>query len=635
MGEFMAADRFGRRARWTLAVGIFIAAASVAVVAYADTITPDGDTIAPGDQATVALGTVAPGAVLTRSTSFRLTCTGKQHPDQGQTISLAFSSGSSTIPAGGSLGATNATIGTIPAPWPDDTTGSGSTNCPSPAPTLGDNGDSTVTITAPSGAGTYSYSVVWTFGLAPSDPDPGGDSSAIVGTSTSVSYTLTVANTDTTAPTINCTAPNQTVWYAGDVTVSCTANDAGSGLANPADASFSLSTSVPGGTETANAQTSSHQVCDSASPQNCATAGPYTFKVDKKAPEQSGCDSPDGSWHAVDVTLYCTYTEGGSGPASQQVALSTNVAAGTEDANASASASGAQACDAVGNCATSPADITGNKVDKKAPAVSCAAADGLWHANDVSIACTASDSGSGLGNPADAGFSLTTNVPAGTEDANASTDSHAVADAVGNSATAGPIAGNKVDKKAPTITCNSPTPVFYLNQAPANVNGVAVDGGSGPASQALSAPADTSSVLGNPKSVTLNASDNVGNSSSKQCGYSVVFNFHGFFQPVDNVPTMNRVNAGSAVPVKFDLSGDQGLNIFAAGYPKTKMISCTDSSPLDDIESTVTAGGSSLNYGNGQYVYVWKTEKSWAGQCRELDVLLVDGTMHSAKFRFK
>ena len=89
--------------------------------------------------------------------------------------------------------------------------------------------------------------------------------------------------------------------------------------------------------------------------------------IDKKAPQLSSCDSADSSWHAVDVTLYCTYTDGGSGPATQQVALTTNVGSGSETANAAASAGGAQACDAVANCAASPADITGNMIDKKAP----------------------------------------------------------------------------------------------------------------------------------------------------------------------------------------------------------------------------------------------------------------------------
>ncbi len=63
-------------------------------------------------------------------------------------------------------------------------------------------------------------------------------------------------------------------------------------------------------------------------------------------------------------------------------------------------------------------------VDTTPPTVVCGAADGAWHATDVSIACTASDDQSGLADPADAGFSLTTDVPAGTEEANAATDTH-------------------------------------------------------------------------------------------------------------------------------------------------------------------------------------------------------------------
>jgi len=42
-----------------------------------------------------------------------------------------------------------------------------------------------------------------------------------------------------------------------------------------------------------------------------------------------------------------------------------------------------------------------------------------------------------------------------------------------------------------------------------------------------------------------------------------------------------------------------------------------------------------LTFANGQYSYVWKTDSGWAGKCRELQVLLVDGTLHTARFSFK
>src|SRR6058998_3481801 len=74
------------------------------------------------------------------------------------------------------------------------------------------------------------------------------------------------------------------------------------------------------------------------------------------------------------------------------------------------------------------------------------------------------------------------------------------------------------------------------------------------------------------------------------------YTFTGFFQPVDNGFVLNRTKAGSAIPVKFSLGGYKGLNIFAAGYPKSQLINCLTTEPTDDIKQTVTAGGSSLNY---------------------------------------
>jgi hypothetical protein len=95
------------------------------------------------------------------------------------------------------------------------------------------------------------------------------------------------------------------------------------------------------------------------------------------------------------------------------------------------------------------------------------------------------------------------------------------------------------------------------------------------------------------------------------------------------------VNAGRAIPVKFSLSGDKGLNIFAPDSPYTVGINCDTTDPGVDIIETVTAGGSSLSFGGDQYTYVWKTNSSWAGTCRQLVVKLNDGTEHRANFKFR
>ena len=115
------------------------------------------------------------------------------------------------------------------------------------------------------------------------------------------------------------------------------------------------------------------------------------------------------------------------------------------------------------------------------------------------------------------------------------------------------------------------------------------------------------------------------------------FDFHGFFAPVDNQPTLNSVKAGQAVPVKFNLGGDQGLGIFASGYPKSQEIPCDSTALVDGIESTVTANSSGLSYDttSHQYTYVWKTDKNWTGKCRQLALKLSDGSVHRANFKFK
>jgi len=118
----------------------------------------------------------------------------------------------------------------------------------------------------------------------------------------------------------------------------------------------------------------------------------------------------------------------------------------------------------------------------------------------------------------------------------------------------------------------------------------------------------------------------------------IYYDWTGFFPPVDTLPMWNAAKAGSAIPVKFSLNGDQGLEIFAAGYPTSLEIPCGDSTTLfDSIDEIVTAGKSSLSYDTdaGQYIYVWKTEKAWANTCRQLVVKLIDGTYHRANFKFK
>jgi probable HAF family extracellular repeat protein len=114
------------------------------------------------------------------------------------------------------------------------------------------------------------------------------------------------------------------------------------------------------------------------------------------------------------------------------------------------------------------------------------------------------------------------------------------------------------------------------------------------------------------------------------------FDFGGFFQPIDNEPTKNLMKAGAAVPIRFTLGDDFGLDVLAAGSPTSHSVDCATGEDLDAVEQTVSASGSSLTYsaGTGVYTYVWKTNKAWTG-CRQFVLSLSDGTKHTALFQFK
>ncbi|HLF96513.1 MAG TPA: PxKF domain-containing protein [Methylococcaceae bacterium] len=159
---------------------------------------------------------------------------------------------------------------------------------------------------------------------------------------------------------------------------------------------------------------------------------------------------------------------------------------------------------------------------------------------------------------------------------------------------------------------------------------------SGVSGAVICIPASGAAFVVGLTTVTCTVQDNAGNSSAASFQVTVIYKFTGFFQPVDNLPTLNSVKAGSSIPVKFNLGGNQGLNIFTAGYPVSQSIACSPGS-TNDIEETVAAVSNSLAYdpSTDQYSYVWKTSAAWSGTCRQLVVKLNDGTEYKANFKFR
>ncbi|HWW74069.1 MAG TPA: PxKF domain-containing protein, partial [Pyrinomonadaceae bacterium] len=188
---------------------------------------------------------------------------------------------------------------------------------------------------------------------------------------------------------------------------------------------------------------------------------------------------------------------------------------------------------------------------------------------------------------------------------------------------------NVVDTTPPVISCPANIVVTLPPNSSATsavVNYPAVTASDSCAGSATvnSSPASGSSFPAGTTAVNATANDGNGNTASCSFTVTVLYSFTGFFQPVANPPTFNLVNAGRAVPVKFSLSGNKGLNIFAAGSPSSGPVACNSNDDAAVLMDTVTAGGSSLSYdaSSDQYVYVWKTDSSWAGTCRQLVVQL-------------
>ena len=335
-------------------------------------------------------------------------------------------------------------------------------------------------------------------------------------------------------------------------------------------------------------------------------------------PNVSGTLGNNG-WYTSDVNVSWTVTDEESAISNQTGCDATSVTADTTGVTFT--------CEATSGGGTASESVT-IKRDATAPTIAFAnrtAANGAgWNNTDVTLDWSCSDATSGAVN---ATVSQTVSSEGSSQSSIGTCEDNA-GNSVSDTQT-----GINIDNTAPTLNpVVSPNPVV-LN-ASATISSGASDSLSGLASQSCGS-VDTSSV--GSKSVSCSATDNAGNSSSASASYNVIYTFGGFLQPVDNLPTLNQVKAGSAIQVKFSLGGNQGLNILSSGSPSSQGMACDSSATVDDIEQTVTAGGSSLSYdaATDTYSYVWKTNKAWAGTCRQLIVTLVDGTQHLANFKFK
>ena len=166
------------------------------------------------------------------------------------------------------------------------------------------------------------------------------------------------------------------------------------------------------------------------------------------------------------------------------------------------------------------------------------------------------------------------------------------------------------------------------------------DGGSGLAScggpVADGAPVDTSTV--GEHEFTVHAADRAGNTSAATARYQVIYDFDGFLWPVRNPPRVNKRTAGSAVPIRFILAGRLGLDVIEDGWPKVAEVDCDFREQPESGEAVEDAKWFKhplARWRRTHYFLLWKTEKKWAGSCRQLMLKLSDGTVKRANFEFR
>jgi len=204
-------------------------------------------------------------------------------------------------------------------------------------------------------------------------------------------------------------------------------------------------------------------------------------------------------------------------------------------------------------------------------------------------------------------------------------------DKAGNRETSQVSSSINIDKTPPTLAATvSPNPVLLNGSATVSPNASDAVSGVG---LATCRPVETSSV--GRKSLLCGAVDRAGNQTEQVVDYIVAWPFTGFVG-LNAAPALNPAKTGGSIQVKFSLGGDRGLAILAAGSPTSQAMSCGASTAAVTALKVPAVAASSLSYNarTDIYTYDWKTDKSWAGTCRQLSVKLVDGTERTLNFQF-
>jgi hypothetical protein len=191
-----------------------------------------------------------------------------------------------------------------------------------------------------------------------------------------------------------------------------------------------------------------------------------------------------------------------------------------------------------------------------------------------------------------------------------------------------------VDAHDPELAITSCPATVYLN-GQADVTVEASDIGSGLASDPSGSATVDSSEAG-PQTVSVTATDNVGNSTTRTCTTNVIYRFDGFRQPI-NSDGSSIFKLGSTVPVKFTLSDANGVPASGA-VAELHLVKLTNDVEGEVVEATSTAAASSGNEfrpdGAGGYIFNLGTKSLSKGTWR-LKASLDDGTVRTVQISLR
>lgn len=116
-------------------------------------------------------------------------------------------------------------------------------------------------------------------------------------------------------------------------------------------------------------------------------------------------------------------------------------------------------------------------------------------------------------------------------------------------------------------------------------------------------------------------------------GYPDTFEFEGFLPPV-SMDAENIAKAGQAIPVKFSLGGDQGLDVVTSAR---FVLEGMATNLVGETISVTSTGDAGLSYDPvaDEYTYVWKTNRAWSLRSGYFELTLSDDSVHTFDVSFK